>query len=108
MAARFRQPQININAMRIVRRDGGWASVILSNNDNQRCVLSYSTASVAPSPFTNPWNRFSATARASSMVRGVAGREPAMNQVSDAQLRCAGRKSLPPLLGGVLEDFVEL
>jgi hypothetical protein len=36
VAARFREPQININAMRIVRRDGGWASVILSTNDNDR------------------------------------------------------------------------
>jgi len=36
VATRFREPQINIHAMRIVRRDGGWASVILSTNDNQR------------------------------------------------------------------------
>ena len=36
IAARFVEPQININAMRIVRRDGGWASVILSTNDNER------------------------------------------------------------------------
>jgi hypothetical protein len=36
VAARFREPQINISAMRIVRRDGGWASVILSTNDNER------------------------------------------------------------------------
>ncbi len=36
VAARFRQPQINIHAMRIVRRDGGWATVILSTNDNER------------------------------------------------------------------------
>jgi hypothetical protein len=36
VAARFREPQININAMRIVRRDGGWASVILTTNDNPR------------------------------------------------------------------------
>jgi hypothetical protein len=36
VAARFRQPQININAMRIVRRDGGWATVILTTNDNGR------------------------------------------------------------------------
>jgi len=34
VAARFREPQINIHAMRIVRRDGGWATVILSTNDN--------------------------------------------------------------------------
>lgn len=36
VAARFRQPQINIHAMRIVRRDGGWATVILSTSDNAR------------------------------------------------------------------------
>ncbi len=36
VAARFREPEINITAMRIVRRDGGWASVILSTNDNAR------------------------------------------------------------------------
>jgi hypothetical protein len=35
VAARFRQPQINIHAMRIVRRDGGWATVILSTNNNE-------------------------------------------------------------------------
>jgi len=47
VAARFRDPQININAMRIVRRDNGWATVILSTNDNERarallaeCVIS--------------------------------------------------------------------
>jgi hypothetical protein len=34
IAARFRDPMINISAMRIVRRDGGWASVILSTEDN--------------------------------------------------------------------------
>lgn len=34
VAARFREPQINIHSMRIVRRDGGWATVILSTNDN--------------------------------------------------------------------------
>jgi hypothetical protein len=34
VAARFREPQINIRAMRIVRRDGGWATVILSTSDN--------------------------------------------------------------------------
>jgi len=36
VAARFREPQINIHAMRIVRRDGGWATVILSTNNNPR------------------------------------------------------------------------
>jgi hypothetical protein len=36
VAARFRDPPINIHAMRIVRRDGGWATVILSTNDNDR------------------------------------------------------------------------
>lgn len=36
IAARFREPCININAMRILRRDQGWASVILSTNDNAR------------------------------------------------------------------------
>ena len=36
VAARFREPQINIHAMRIVRRDGGWATVILSTNNNDR------------------------------------------------------------------------
>ncbi|NLI00773.1 MAG: ACT domain-containing protein [Chthonomonadales bacterium] len=36
LAARFREPQININAMRIVRRDGGWASVLISTDDNAR------------------------------------------------------------------------
>lgn len=36
LAARFREPQININAMRIVRRDGGWASVLISTDDNDR------------------------------------------------------------------------
>lgn len=36
VANRFVEPRININAMRIVRRDGGWASVILSTNDNPR------------------------------------------------------------------------
>lgn len=36
VAARFREPQININAMRIVRRDGGWATVLLSTSDNDR------------------------------------------------------------------------
>ena len=36
VAVRFRQPQINIHSMRFVRRDGGWATVILSTNDNER------------------------------------------------------------------------
>lgn len=36
VAARFREPQINIHAMRIVRRDGGWATVILSTNNNEQ------------------------------------------------------------------------
>lgn len=34
VAGRFREPLINISAMRIVRRDGGWATVILSTGDN--------------------------------------------------------------------------
>jgi hypothetical protein len=36
VAARFREPQININAMRFARREGGTAIVILSTNDNAR------------------------------------------------------------------------
>lgn len=36
VAARFREPQININAMRFARREGGSAIVILSTNDNDR------------------------------------------------------------------------
>lgn len=36
VAARFREPEINIQAMRIVRRDGGWATVILSTNNNAK------------------------------------------------------------------------
>jgi hypothetical protein len=36
VAARFREPQINIQSMRFVRRDGGWATVVLSTNDNAR------------------------------------------------------------------------
>jgi hypothetical protein len=36
VASRFREPCINIHAMRIVRRDGGWATVILSTNANDR------------------------------------------------------------------------
>ena len=34
VAARMREPNINIQAMRILRRDGGWVSVVLSTNDN--------------------------------------------------------------------------
>lgn len=34
IAARFREPQININAMRFAQREGGWAIVMLSTNDN--------------------------------------------------------------------------
>ncbi len=34
VAARFREPQINIVSMRFVRRDSGWATVILSTSDN--------------------------------------------------------------------------
>lgn len=36
VAARFREPQININAMRFARREGGSAIVMLSTNDNAR------------------------------------------------------------------------
>ena len=36
VAARFREPQISIQSMRILRRDSGWVTVILSTNDNQR------------------------------------------------------------------------
>ena len=36
VAVRFREPQINIHSMRIVRRDNGWATVILSTNSNER------------------------------------------------------------------------
>ena len=36
VSARFREPQINIHSMRFVRRDGGWATVILSTNHNER------------------------------------------------------------------------
>lgn len=41
VAARFREPGININAMRILRRDAGWTSVILStsNNEHARALL---------------------------------------------------------------------
>lgn len=34
VAARFREPSINIQAMRILRRDGGWVSVVLNTNNN--------------------------------------------------------------------------
>src|SRR6516164_8882669 len=33
VAVRFRDSQINVQSMRIVRRDGGWATVILFTND---------------------------------------------------------------------------
>ena len=36
VSARFREPQINSHSMRFVRRDGGWATVILSTNNNER------------------------------------------------------------------------
>ena len=36
VAARFREPQININAMRFAHRDGGSAIVMLSTSDNAR------------------------------------------------------------------------
>ena len=36
VSARFREPQINIHSMRFARRDGGWATVILTTSDNQR------------------------------------------------------------------------
>jgi hypothetical protein len=36
VAARFREPPINIQAMRIVRRDSGWATVIMTTSDNAR------------------------------------------------------------------------
>ncbi len=36
VAARFREPQININAMRFARREAGAAIVMLSTNDNER------------------------------------------------------------------------
>jgi hypothetical protein len=36
VAARLREPAINIQAMRILRRDGGWVSVVLTTNDNLR------------------------------------------------------------------------
>lgn len=34
VSARFREPQINIQSMRFLRREGGWAIVILSTNNN--------------------------------------------------------------------------
>jgi hypothetical protein len=36
VATRFREPHINITAMRFLRRDGGWATVALSTDDNAR------------------------------------------------------------------------
>jgi hypothetical protein len=36
VAARFREPQINVNALRILRRNAGWATVALSTSDNVR------------------------------------------------------------------------
>lgn len=39
VAARFREPQINISAIRFVRRDQGWATVILSTSDNTQARL---------------------------------------------------------------------
>lgn len=36
IAARFREPGININAMRFVRRDRGWASVLISTDDDAK------------------------------------------------------------------------
>lgn len=36
VAARLREPAINIKAMRILRRDGGWVSVVLATSDNAR------------------------------------------------------------------------
>lgn len=36
IAARFREPALNIRSMRIARRDHGWATVILSTDDNSR------------------------------------------------------------------------
>ena len=34
VAARFREPHINVNALRILRRHGEWATVALSTSDN--------------------------------------------------------------------------
>jgi hypothetical protein len=39
VAARFREAKLNILAMRIVRRDGGWGTVILSTADNPRARI---------------------------------------------------------------------
>jgi hypothetical protein len=36
VASRFREPQININAMRFLRREAGLAIVVLSTSDNDR------------------------------------------------------------------------
>lgn len=36
IAARFREPALNIRSMRIARRDHGWATVILATDDNER------------------------------------------------------------------------
>ena len=36
IASRFREPPINISAIRFVRRDQGWATVILSTSDNAK------------------------------------------------------------------------
>jgi hypothetical protein len=36
VAARFREPQINIHAMRFAQREGGSAVVMLATNDNVR------------------------------------------------------------------------
>ena len=34
IAARFRQPPVNINSLRILSRSRGWAMVVLSTDDN--------------------------------------------------------------------------
>ena len=34
VAARFREPRINVNSLRILRRYGEWATVALSTSDN--------------------------------------------------------------------------
>jgi hypothetical protein len=36
VASRFREPHINVNALRILRRTSGWATVALSTSDNAR------------------------------------------------------------------------
>jgi hypothetical protein len=36
VAARFRAPQINVNALRILGRYSGWATVALSTSDNAK------------------------------------------------------------------------